>query len=72
MNRTLHLLHDGDSYEIEINGTSVPVMIWRYRQNRTRAPQFVNYHKCDEILQHKIDDLLIRTYGADHRNETST
>lgn len=66
MNRILHLLYDGDSYEIEINGTALPVSIWRYRQNRTQRPQFCLYNQLDEILQHKIDDLLIRTYGADH------
>ena len=60
-NKTLHLLHDGDSYEIIVNPQLGKILeIWRYRSNQTRKPEFCRLEWLDEIIQDRIYDRLAR------------
>jgi len=60
-NKTIYLLHDGDSYEIEVNPmTGSITSIWRYRNNRTSSPEFCRLEWLDEIIQDRIYDKLAR------------
>lgn len=63
--KTIHLLHDGDSYEILITTTGRILEIWRYDGNRTCSPKFINIDWCDEILQDRIYDRITRVVGDD-------
>lgn len=60
LNKTIYLLHDGDSYEIIINSCGRVLEIWRYNGNHTRRPEFVRYEWLDEILQDRIHDRIVR------------
>ena len=62
MTRTLYLIWDGDSYEIEVNGFSI-TGIWRYQGNRNTRPEFCQYKNLDEELQHEIDHKVMKVYG---------
>jgi len=60
-NKTLYLIHDGDSYEIVVDPQSGQVReIWRYRNNRTSSPEFCRLDWLDEIIQDRIFDKLAR------------
>jgi hypothetical protein len=61
-NKTIYLLHDGDSYEIVVN-QGRGLEIWRYRDNRTSKPEFCRLEWLDEILQDRIADKLARING---------
>lgn len=61
INKTLYLLHDGDSYEIVVDCSRGKVVeIWRYRNNRTSKPEFCRIEWLDEITQDRIYDRLAR------------
>jgi hypothetical protein len=61
--KTVPLLHDGDSYEIVITLGGRILEIWRYDGNKTSSPRFVNFDWCDEILQDRIYDRIVRAVG---------
>jgi hypothetical protein len=70
-NKTLYLLHDGDSYEIVVDCALGRVLeIWRYRDNRTYKPEFCRMEWLDEIIQDRIYDRLARL--VDGNGETSS
>lgn len=58
--KTIPLLHDGDSYEVVINGNGQILEIWRYNGNQTRKPEFCRFEWLDEILQDRIYDRIAR------------
>ena len=58
--KTLYLLHDGDSYEIVVNGHGTVREIWRYKNNQTSKPEFCRLEWLDEILRDRIYDKLVR------------
>jgi hypothetical protein len=59
--KTLYFLHDGDSYEVDIDNIHGAVRaIWRYRGNRTSKPEFCRLDALDDILQDRIHDKLTR------------
>ena len=63
--RTVHVLHDGDSYEILVKSDGKILEIWRYDGNKTCTPKFVRFEWLDEILQDRIYDGIVRVVG-DH------
>lgn len=65
MTRTLYILWDGDSYEVEVVGMEAR-SIWRYRDNKNSRPEFCQYAKLDEELQHEIDNKIMKVYGEPH------
>lgn len=63
VNKTIHLIHDDDSYEIIVSPSGQIVEIWRYKNNRTRKPEFIRLEWLDEILQDRINDRLVAHFG---------
>ena len=61
--KVLHLLHDGDSYEIIVNSDHRIREIWRYNGNKTCKPEFVRLDWLDEIIQDRIYDRIVREFG---------
>lgn len=60
-NKTIYLLHDGDSYEIDVDaGAGRILAIWRYRNNCTSKPEFCKMDWLDEIIQDRIYDKIAR------------
>lgn len=59
-NKTVYLLHDGDSYEIILNGDHRIVEIWRYEANRPSIPKFCVLEHLDELLQDRIYDRVVK------------
>lgn len=60
-NKTLYLIHDGDSYEIMINTHNGSIReIWRFKNNQTSKPEFCRLEWLDEIIQDRIYDRLAR------------
>lgn len=65
-NKTIYLLHDGDSYEIVVNPAIGRILeIWRYRDNRTSKPEFCRMEWLDEIIQDRIFDRLARLVNGE-------
>jgi len=60
-NKTVYLLHDGDSYEVVIDGHGTVLEIWRYNGNRTSKPHFCRFEWLDEVLQDRIYDKIVRS-----------
>ncbi len=58
--KTIPICHDGDSYEIIINGTGEIQEIWRYKGNQTIRPEFCRLEWLDKILQDRIYDRVVR------------
>lgn len=64
MNKTIYLIYDGDSYEIEVDTNRLTVLtVWRYASNKARIPEVVPFHKLDDELQQLIDHRLVSSYG---------
>jgi hypothetical protein len=66
MTRTLYILHNDDSYEVEVDTNQIQIIaVWRFAGNKPVKPEFIPLSKLadDDILQSKIDDKLIRLYG---------
>jgi len=66
MTRTLYILWDGDSYEIEVVDMHVR-SIWRYKDNKNSRPEICQFFKLDEELQHEIDNKVMKPYGDPHQ-----
>lgn len=62
MTRTLYIIWDGDSYEVEVDGME-PRSIWRYRDNKNSRPEFCQIAKLDKDLQHEIHNRIMKVYG---------
>ncbi len=60
--KTIHLLYDDDSYEVVIAPNGRVLEVWRFRQNQTAKPEFVNLEWLDYILQDRIQDRIMRLY----------
>jgi len=67
-NKTLYLLHDGDSYELVVDSRGQLLEIWRYKGNQTLKPEFCRLDWLDEILQDRIYDKIVRSYGDNNFN----
>ncbi len=58
--KTIPIIHDGDCYEIIINGQGDIQEIWRYKGNQTIRPEFCRLEWLDETLQERIYDRVVR------------
>ena len=58
--KTIYILHDGDSYEIVVNGHGSILEIWRFNGNRTSKPEFCRMDWLDDVLQDRIYDRIAR------------
>lgn len=73
MIKTIYVLYDDDSYEVEVNADTLRVVsIWRYLGNRHVKPEICQLHDLSQQIQDKINDKLIRTYGEPHNGEFSS
>jgi hypothetical protein len=69
MTQQIYVAIDGDGYEVEIDTEHLTVIsIWRYRNNQTSRPQFVNPAWLDQnqnyrTLKHEIDSRMFKMYG---------
>lgn len=58
--KTIPICHNGDSYEVIINGQGHILEIWRYRGNQTIKPEFCRLEWLDQTLQDQIYDRVVR------------
>ncbi len=64
MIKTLYIIQDGDSYEVEYDTSTLSIRsIWRYANNRNVRPEICTYAKLDEHIRNRIDDQLLTHYG---------
>ena len=69
MIQQLFFILDSDSYEVEVDTTKLKVVsIWRYVNNRTIKPEFINplwlsQNTNYRTLKHEIDTRMMRQYG---------
>ncbi len=71
MIKTLYLIQDGDSYEVEYNTENLSIRsVWRYANNSNVRPEICVYAKLDEHIRNRIDDLLLTHYGEPTNGRT--
>lgn len=58
--KTIPILHDGDCYEVSINGQGEIQEIWMYKGNQTIRPVFCRLEWLDPTLQDRIYDRVVR------------
>lgn len=69
MIQTLYITLDGDSYEVEVDTSTLEIKsVWRYSGNRTIKPDYINPKWLGEntnyrTLKNEIDNRMMKQYG---------